>query len=76
MLLVEQQQLLLKEKQKLFEASQTVKIIEDKKESDQITEVEEAVRSKIKETVFENPTEDEIKCLTKEPKTSSDKKKD
>ena len=76
MLLVEQQKLLLKEKQKLLEVTQNVKILEDKNDSDQIEVVEDACNYKIKETVFENPTEDDIKCFTMDPKTSIEKKKD
>ena len=76
MLLVEQQKLLLKEKQKLLEVSQNVKILEDKNDSDPIEVVEDVCNYKIKETVFENPTEDDIKCLTGDPKTSIEKKKD
>ena len=75
-LLVEQQKLLLKEKQKLLEVTQNVKILEDKNDSDPIEVVEDACNYKIKETVFENPTEDDIKCLTRDPKTSIEKKKD
>lgn len=76
MLLVEQQKLLLKEKQKLLEVTQNVKILEDKNDSDPIEVVEDTCNYKIKETVFENPTEDDIKCLTRDPKTSIEKKKD
>ena len=71
-LLVEQQKLLLKEKQKLIEASKSGKIIDDDVEMKQIVDSKESVQS----TLFENPTEDDIKCLTKEPKPSSEKKKD
>ena len=71
-LLVEQQKLLLKEKQKLIEASKSGKIIDDDVEMKQIVDLKESVQS----TLFENPTEDDIKCLTKEPKPSSEKKKD
>ena len=71
-LLVEQQKLLLKEKQKLIEASKSGKIIDDDVEMKQNVDSKESVQS----TLFENPTEDDIKCLTKEPKPSSEKKKD
>ena len=71
-LLVEQQKLLLKEKQKLIEASNSGKIIDDDVEVKQIVDSKESAQS----TLFENPTEDDIKCLTKEPKPSSEKKKD
>ena len=72
MLLVEQQKLLLKEKQKLLEASKSGKNIEKEIELEQIVEFKETVKS----TLYENPTEDDIKCLTKEPKPPSEKKKD
>ena len=64
MLLVEQQKLLLKEKQKLLHATQ----------GDQ--NLNEGLEKNVKPTVFENPTEDDIKCLTEDPKSSSEKKKD
>merc|ERR1719317_215758 len=65
-LLVEQQKLLSKEKQKLIEASKSGKIVDDDVEMKQIVDSKESVQS----TLFENPTEDDIKCLTKEPKPS------
>ena len=70
MLLVEQQKLLLKEKQKLLHATQGDQNLNKG--------LEKNVESKdgVKPTVFENPTEDDIKCLTKDPKPSSEKKKD
>ena len=71
-LLVEQQKLLLKEKQKLIEASKSGKIIDDDVEMKQNVDSKESVQS----TLFENPTEDDIKCLTQKPKPSSEKKKD
>ena len=71
-LLVEQQKLLLKEKQKLLEVSQGAKNLEDKKELEQIIEAKDEVQS----TVYENPTENDIKCLRDGPKSSSEKKED
>jgi len=76
LLLVEQQKLLLKEKQKLLEASQNENIIKEEKELEEIVEDQDVVKPALKETVFENPTEDDIKCLTRDPKPSSEKKKD
>jgi len=69
-LLVEQQKLLLKEKQKLLEASQGAKILEDEKVSEHI------VKDSVLSTVYENPTENDIKCLREGPKSSSEKKED
>ena len=71
-LLVEQQKLLLKEKQKLLVASQGANILEVKKELEQIVEAKDEVQS----TVYENPTENDIKCLRDVPKSPSEKKKD
>ena len=76
LLLVEQQKLLLKEKQKLLEASQNENILKDDKELEEIVEDQDVVKPALQETVFENPTEDDIKCLTRDPKPSSEKKKD
>lgn len=76
MLLVEQQKVLLQEKQKLLEVSQNVKILEDKNDADPIEVVEDTCNYMIKETVFQNPTEDDIKCLTRDPKSLSEKKKE
>lgn len=74
--LVEQQTLLLKEKQKLLEASENVKNLEDSNAGRQNSQVQDVDKCVIKETVFENPTEDDIKGLTEDPKASIEKKKD
>jgi len=71
-LLVEQQKLLLKEKQKFLEASQGAKILEDEKKLEQLVEAKDTVQS----TVYENPTENDIKCFRDGPKSSSEKKED
>ena len=67
LLLVEQQKLLLKEKQKLLEASQGSDIC-DKEIQDRTDKVQSAV--------YEDPTENDIKCLRDGPKSSSEKKED
>lgn len=76
MLLVEQQKILLQEKQKLLEVSQNVKILEDKNDADPIEVAEDTCNYMIKETVFQNPTEDDIKCLTRDSKSLNEKKKE
>ena len=67
LLLVEQQKLLLKEKQKLLEASQGSDICDQ--------EIQD-LTDKMQSAVYEDPTENEIKCLIDGPKSASEKKKD
>ena len=74
--LMEQQTLLLKQKQHLCESSQNIEFIENIDTAKQNPEEQDIGKSSIKETIFENPTEEDIKCMTRDPKTIIEKKKD